>query len=305
MKQPCSLRPCLNYYNRPTDRTRDFIIRNLKDPSLIPSKWAFLNFCTSLVTYEYFVQNPPIDTLSLLDELVQVFVFFLVQGAGCATGIHELLQNLTQIDDRDWEKPNTDNESQVNNQNMSRGNRNPSVRKQGIIPEFSCPLILCHWSASKAQKQKSSGSGRKVPAGFQPAIQPWTGDWRKCGWRRHWVRRAWGNWRGCVLQMSSAGLPLSLSWWQWVEEGCRLPCQCCLHHCCCCYCCHCWAWPWPWREGAGQSPESHCCSGVEGLASPEVSAAAPAPAVWGRCRLLLFLKPLNAAQSPSLGPSSA
>lgn len=175
--------------------------------------------------------------------------------------------------------------------------------KTDITLSFSCPWILCHWSANKAQKQRSSSSGQKVPAGCQRGSQPWTRDWRKCGWQLHWVKWAWENWRGCELLVSSAGLPLFQSWWWQVEGGCCLLGH--QHHCCCCcyYCCHCW--PLPRREVARQNLMCCCHSVALGLAGSEEWAIGPAPAVLGHCRLLLFLRPLSATRSPFLGPSSA
>lgn len=48
------------------------------------------------VLYELLVQNLPTATFSLL---TRAYVCFLVQGARCATGIHELLRNMTQTDE--------------------------------------------------------------------------------------------------------------------------------------------------------------------------------------------------------------
>lgn len=74
------------------------------------TKYLFINRKTSVSTlpvyislilfykvlYELLVQNLPTATFSLLRR---AYVCFLVQGARCATGIHELLQNMTQTDE--------------------------------------------------------------------------------------------------------------------------------------------------------------------------------------------------------------
>lgn len=36
--------------------------------------------------------------------LVYIIVFYLIQGAGCAIGIHEVLQNMTHKDERKGKK---------------------------------------------------------------------------------------------------------------------------------------------------------------------------------------------------------
>lgn len=222
----------------------------------------------------------------------------LVQGARCA-GIHKLVR---EGDTDKWQTlGKTKQRWEQLIKLMKRFQKHTGIRTrakpQTIIPESSCPWILCHWSASKAQRQRSSGSVQKAPAGCQPASRPWRGDWTKCGWPRHWEWTALGSWKSRERTAGSAAPPPSLTRWRQAAEGCCQPSQCCLR-CCCCYCCCCW--PWRWRGGAGQSR-----SGAGGPAGPEESAAAPAPAVWARCTWRPSPKPPSATPSPSPCPSSA
>lgn len=75
-------------------------------------------------------------TLSLLDEFVQVFVYLLVQGARCATGIHELLQNMTQTDEREWAKPNKDSKNQEKKLKYVQKNQESTYKVKASFQNF-------------------------------------------------------------------------------------------------------------------------------------------------------------------------